>query len=161
MAKSKNNVIGNKNDLPWYLPNDLAHFRKTTEVQAVIMGRKTFESIVARLKKPLPNRKNIVISRDNAFSFPGVVAVHSIADAVKAANRQGFIIGGSQIYQLGLPLADRLYITEVQAKIDGDSYFPEIESSQWGEVSRESHPADELHPYPYDFVVYDRIKSDA
>ena len=153
-AKSTNNVIGYKNDLPWHLPADLKHFRKLTTNQTVVMGRKTYDSIIKRLAKPLPNRTNVVLTRDQNFQANGVETIHDIDDLMDYEDV--FIIGGEQIYRQTLALADRLIITEVQASVEGDSYFPEINLSHWREVSRDKHKADEKNQYDYDFVVYER-----
>lgn len=152
-AKARNNVIGSKNDLPWYLPGDLKHFRDITTGHTIVMGRTTFESIVATLNKPLPNRKNVVITRDQAFSYPGVDVIHDI-ESVKDLG-DVFVIGGAEIYKQTIDMADTLYVTDVHADINGDAYFPDIDDT-WHEVSREPHHADEKNQYDYDFVIYKR-----
>lgn len=153
VAKAKNNIIGSKNELPWYLPADLRHFKAVTTGHTVVMGRTTYESIVARIGKPLPSRHNVVVTRDPGFTQPGVTVIHSI----QAINELGdvFVIGGAEMYRQTIDMADRVYITEVHAEIDGDTYFPELDNS-WYEISRESHTADEKNQYDYDFVVYQR-----
>jgi len=118
------------------------------------MGRKTYDSIIKRLAKPLPNRTNVVLTRDQSFQADGVEIIHDIDDLMDYDDV--FIIGGEQIYRQTLALADRLIITEVQASVEGDSYFPEINLSHWREVSRDKHKADEKNQYDYDFVVYER-----
>jgi dihydrofolate reductase len=153
VAKANNNVIGSKNDLPWYLPADLRHFKEVTAGHTVVMGRTTFQSIISRIGKPLPNRKNVVMTRDLEFSYPGVTTIHSL-DQIKELG-DVFIIGGAEVYSQTIEMADRLYITEVHADIDGDTYFPALDSS-WREVSREKHQADEKNPYDFDFVTYER-----
>lgn len=153
VGKAQNNVIGSKNDLPWYLPADLKHFREITTGNTVVMGRTTFESIVATLNKPLPNRKNVVITRDLTFSYPGVEVIHDI-ESIKGLG-DVYVIGGAEIYKQTIDFADKLYVTDIHAEIDGDAYFPEIDDS-WQEVLREPHQADEKNQYDYDFVIYER-----
>lgn len=159
VAKAKNNVIGNKNELPWRLKGDLRHFKELTTGHPVVMGRKTFESIVARLKKPLPDRRNIVLTRDQTFQPIGSVAVaHSIEEALTMAGEDTFVIGGASVYEQALPHVDTLYVTEVKAEVEGDTFFPEIKSTEWDEVSRESFKKNKDNQYPYDIVIYERIK---
>jgi dihydrofolate reductase len=157
VAYAQNRVIGKDNDLPWYLPADLKRFKELTTGQTVIMGRKTFDAIIARNGKPLPNRTNIVITRDPDYAFEGALVAHSIPEALVqvASDQENFIIGGAQIFEQSLPLADRIYATEVQADIDGDAYFPEL-SAEWHEVGRESHKADEKNNFDYDYVTYEK-----
>lgn len=158
VAKAKNGVIGASNDLPWYLPADLRHFKELTSGHTVVMGRKTFDSIVSRLGKPLPQRKNIVVTRNESFEHEGVEVAHSVNEAVaKAEGESIFIIGGAEIYSASLPLVDTLYITEVHAEIAGDTYFPELQKEDWYEVSRESHDADDKNNFPYSFVTLKRV----
>lgn len=154
VAKSENNVIGSKSDLPWYLPADLRHFKEVTMGYTVVMGRKTFESIISRLGKPLPGRKNVVITRDESFNYPGVEVLHDIGNITELGDC--FVIGGAEIYNQILPLADRLYVTEIHTYINGDTFFPDIDN-QWIEISRETHSAYSANPYDYDFVVYKKL----
>lgn len=120
------------------------------------MGRTTFESIVARLGKPLPGRQNIVLTRDKNFTADGADALHSLAEALKIAHTDEVcIIGGAQIYQLALDVADRICMTEIDAEIDGDTFFPELDNS-WRETSRESHQRDEKNQYNYSFVTLEK-----
>ncbi len=157
VAMANNRVIGKSNDLPWYLPADLKHFKELTTRHAVIMGRKTFDSIVQRLRKPLPNRTNIVVTREQDYKYDGVIVAHSIEEAIqKAKGEEIFIIGGEQIFNLALPLTDRLIITEVNADIDGDTYFPEYDKNTFKEVTREDHKKDDKNPYDYSFVTLQR-----
>lgn len=156
VACAANGVIGNKNDLPWHLPADLKRFKSLTMGHSVIMGRKTFESILARIHKPLPGRTNIVVTRNHTFKSPSVKVVHSLDEAFVAAKNDGFVIGGAQLYQQALPKIERLYVTEVRADIEGDTYFPNLDYTHWQEVKRENHKKDDTHDYNYDFVVYDR-----
>lgn len=158
VATAENNVIGNKNDLPWYLPDDLKRFKQVTTGHTVIMGRKTFESIVARLGHPLPNRSNIVISRTLAPG-EGYEVIGSVTEALKLVktDEEAFVIGGAQIYETTLPSAAKIYLTRVKAKIDGDSYFPELMPSEWREMSSEKHLKNGKNEYDYEFVEMQRI----
>ena len=153
VAKANNNVIGSKNNLPWYLPADLKHFKTVTLGHAVVMGRNTFQSILDRLHKPLPGRDNIVLTRDESFSYDDVRVIHNVDDIKQLGDV--FIIGGAEVYRQTINLADILYVTEVHASIKGDVTFPEIDAS-WQETSREFHKSDEKNQYDYDFVVYKR-----
>ncbi|MEZ4974843.1 MAG: dihydrofolate reductase [Cyclobacteriaceae bacterium] len=158
-ALSQNRVIGKNNDLPWRLPDDMKYFMETTSGHHVIMGRKNYDSLPEKFK-PLPNRINIVVTRQRDFKAAGCEIVHSIEEGVeigrKAEERELFIIGGAEIYKASLAVADRLYLTEIEAIIEGDTYFPEINPSEWSEVSRKRHEADQKHKHAFDFVVYDR-----
>ena len=158
VAVAEGNVIGSRNDLPWYLPADLRRFKEITTGNTLVMGRTTFASIVARLGKPLPNRRNVVLTRDTAFTYEGVETIHHVDEIPPLAEttETTYIIGGAQVYAATMELADRLYVTEVHARIEGDAHFPALVRSQWREVSREPHKADEKNQYNYDFVVYDR-----
>lgn len=159
-ALSENYVIGKNNDLPWKLPDDMKFFMQTTKGHHTIMGRKNYDSIPEKFR-PLPNRTNIVVTRQTAFQAPGCIVVNALEQGIAIAERHGeqetFIIGGSTIYALGLPKANRLYLTEIHATIEGDTYFPNFDRSEWKEVSRTSHPADERHRYSFDFTVLDKI----
>lgn len=157
VARSRNGVIGVKNDLPWDLPDDRIYFREMTRGKPVIMGRKTADSIIGRLGHGLPNRENIVITRGESYHPDGFTVVHSVEEAVAGTDADKFIIGGEQIYQLALPYCDRLYVTEVDVTIDGDTYFPDLDPTMWKEVSREPHQKDDKNEYNYDFVIFDRI----
>jgi len=159
-AFAQNRVVGINNTLPWHLPEDLKYFKRTTSGKAIIMGRKTYDSI----GRPLPNRTNIVISRNSDFHAEGVRVVASLEAAIELAKEVNFIndvqevmvIGGASIYEAALPIADRLYLTHVHAEIEGDAYFPEVNFKQWVEVSREDYQASDKNPYDYSFVVYDK-----
>lgn len=159
VAMAHKNVIGKQNDLPWYLPADLKRFRELTTDHTVIMGRNTADSIIARLGHGLPNRKNIVITRHDDYQPEGFIVVHSLEEALKQADEDAFIIGGAQIFSLAFPLVKRLYVTEVDADIDGDTFFPEINPEQWREMAREAHERDEKNEYNYSYVTYERISS--
>jgi len=153
-AMAENRVIGVDNTLPWRLPADLRHFRRLTTGHHVIMGRRNYESI----GKPLPERTNIVVTRNRDYRAPGCVVAHSLEEALERAQNDAeiFVIGGAEIYQQALARADRLYLTLVHASVAGDTYFPEFAPDRWNESSRERHEADAKNPYPYSFVVYDR-----
>ena len=159
-AMAQNRVVGIDNKLPWHLPEDLKYFKRITTGKAVIMGRKTYESI----GRPLPNRTNIVITRSTEFSAPGIEVVNSLDAAIELAENVSLInavdevmvIGGAQIYEAALPQADRLYLTHVHANVEGDAYFPDVDMSQWKELGREDYDASETNPYDYSFVVYDK-----
>ncbi|OHB10627.1 MAG: dihydrofolate reductase [Candidatus Zambryskibacteria bacterium RIFCSPLOWO2_12_FULL_45_14] len=158
VAIADNRVIGDKNKLPWYLPADLKHFSTVTKPHTVIMGRKTYESIVARLGKPLPDRTNIIVTRHMDFNAPGCIVVNSVEDALTQPGENKFIIGGEEIYKLFLPYTERLLITHVHANIPGDTKFPDYNKSEWVEVSREDHLKDEKNQHDYSFTVYERKK---
>jgi len=161
VAAAENGVIGRNNGLPWQLPEDLRYFKRVTMGKPIVMGRKTFESI----GRPLPGRSNIVISRDREFSASGVQVVASLDEAVALADKiaqidaaaEVVVIGGAEIYQLAMPLADRLYITEVHASVEGDAMLPPIHWPDWREISRERHAASAGNPFDYSFVVYERV----
>ncbi|HEY0770403.1 MAG TPA: dihydrofolate reductase [Sphingobacteriaceae bacterium] len=160
-AVARNLTIGKDNDLPWKLPDDMKFFMNTTKGHFVIMGRKNYDSLHEKFK-PLPNRTNIVVTRQRDFKAPGCMVTHNVNDAIaiaKNANeKETFIIGGAEIYKLALPEADRLYLTEIEADVEGDTFFPAFSKQEWKETSRNHHPADEKHKFAFDFVVYDRIK---
>lgn len=157
VAKGKNNVIGKDNDLPWHLPGDLQHFKKTTTGHHLIMGRKTYES----LGRPLPNRVSIVLTRNEGYTVPeGHYLVHDLSAALEICNAKGlgqvYVLGGAEIFKMALPYTDELVITEVDAAPEGDTFFPAIEDAEWLMVSKESFPADEKNEYDYSFVTYKR-----
>jgi dihydrofolate reductase len=153
-ALARNRVIGTENCLPWRLPEDLAHFKALTLGHPVLMGRKTFES----LGRPLPGRTNIVVSRNPDYAPPGCEVAGSVAAAVAlcAGAQEIFCIGGAQLYSQVLPLADRLYLTEVGVDAEGDAWFPEVDHSAFREVSRESHRGEKGDALDFDFVLYER-----
>lgn len=155
VAMSENRVIGRNNQLPWHLPADLSHFKKITLGNPIVMGRKTFLSI----GRPLPGRRNIVISRDAQFQAAGCEIFHSPNEALTALNTSAevFIIGGATLFQELLPKLQSLYLTIIHANITGDVYFPEIDVTQWQEIAREDHVADEKNAYAYSFVTLLRI----
>lgn len=155
VAAGRNGVIGRDNDLPWRLPDDLAHFKRLTLGKPIVMGRKTWES----LGRPLPGRHNIVVSRNPAFSAVGASVVGSLDAALMLARDAGevMLIGGAELFALGLPHAQRLYLTEVDAAPAGDVYFPPLDKTQWRETHREHHPADARHAAAFDFVTLERL----
>lgn len=156
VAKSENHVIGNKNQLIWHLPNDLKRFKQLTSGHPIIMGRKTFESI----GKPLPNRTNIVITRNKDWSSEGVLTVNSLEEAIqrgKEIHSDIFIIGGGNIYRQAMQRADALEVTEVHHEFEGDAFFPEINLEEWKEVFREKFPSDEKHAVDYSFVRFVKV----
>lgn len=153
VATDTNNGIGINNTLPWHLPEDLAHFKRTTSGHTIIMGRKTFDSI----GRPLPNRRNIVITRNSEWQHDGVEAVTSL-DAAKAlvGDNAAFIIGGAQIYQDTLNYTDRLIVTKIEQAFDCDAFFPVIDPVLWQETAREEHHS-EANGFNYAYITYERI----
>ncbi|MDE7373925.1 MAG: dihydrofolate reductase [Odoribacter sp.] len=155
VAAAENNVIGNKNALIWHVSADLKHFKQLTTGHAVVMGRKTYESI----GRPLPNRRNIVISRNPDFRPEGCEVVPGIADALRLAadEEEVFIIGGGTIYREMWNKANRLYLTLVHAAPEGDTSIPDIDPACWQEVARQDFKAGEKDDYDYSFIDYRRI----
>jgi len=164
VAQSKNRVIGVNNDLPWRLPKDLAYFKSVTLGKPIIMGRKTFESI----GRPLPGRTNIVISRNAQFAPEGVEVVASLLQAVELAKEvcardsvdEAMIIGGAQIYAQAIEMADSLYITQVDAHIEGDAFFPEVDYSAYRLEFQEDWQSDDKNPYAYSFLRFAKAAAD-
>ncbi|MGE8675192.1 MAG: dihydrofolate reductase [Achromobacter kerstersii] len=152
VAYSTNRAIGRDNTLPWKLPGDLAHFKRSTLGHPIIMGRKTWDS----LGRPLPGRLNIVISRNPDFAATGATVVPTLDAAIATCGDvdQAFVIGGAQIYTHALPLAQRVLATEVHADVEGDAFFPLLPAFRWKETAREKQPAE--NGYEYDFVTYER-----
>lgn len=158
-AIANNNEIGQKNKLLWDLPIDMKHFKETTTGHPVIMGQKTFESI----GRPLPNRRNIVLTLDENFKSENIEVFHSIESLIESleksleVNEEAFVIGGGQIYRLFINKADKLYITHVNADFpDADTYFPEIEKDKWEIIEEDKHEKDEKNPYDCNFTIYKR-----
>ena len=159
-AMARNRTIGRNNALPWYLPEDLKYFKRVTLGKPIIMGRKTWESI----GRPLPGRTNIVITRDAAFQADGVRVVHSLEQALALAEKiclldsgdEAIVMGGAEIYALALPHADRLYLTQVHADVEGDAHFPPLDLTQWHELGREDFAAQGPNPYDYSFLILER-----
>ena len=154
VAASTNDAIGVQGDLPWRLPDDLKRFKAVTMGKPIVMGRKTWDSI----GRPLPGRQNIVITRQPGFLAEGCDVVASVEEAIAVAGDvdEVMVIGGSEIYALALPLAERLYLTRVHADVDGDAFFPQVDETQWRLVSDEPHAADERHEYSFSFCVLER-----
>ena len=157
VAMAENRCIGKDNQMPWHISDDLKRFKSLTTGHAVIMGRKTYESILGYLKKPLPNRSNMVVSR-KGFENPHNVHISSnIEDAITHAKTLGdneiFIIGGAQIYNQSLKYADRLHLTKIHKSVDGDTFFPELNESEWLEIERTDHLD---HDPPYSFITLER-----
>jgi dihydrofolate reductase len=163
-AVAKNRVIGRDNKIPWRLPGDQQRFKRLTMGKPVVMGRKTFESI----GKPLPGRTNVVVSRQPAFRPSGAVVEPTLDAAIRRARAKAdhdgvdefFVIGGGELYAEAMPMADRLYVTEVDAAPEGDAYFPEIDRGRWREATREIVERGERDTAGSAFVVYDRVAAD-
>jgi dihydrofolate reductase len=156
VAVSENNVIGKDNDLIWKLPRDMKHFKETTTGHCIIMGRKTFESN----GRPLPNRTNIIITRDKDFKAEGCVVVHSLEDAIKEAkdDSEAFIIGGGVIYELTMPIVDRIYLTKIHHSFEGDTFFPELNMNEWNIIEERFFEPDEKNEYPFTILTLDKKK---
>ncbi|WP_299164183.1 dihydrofolate reductase [uncultured Eudoraea sp.] len=155
-AIGKNNALGKDNDLLWHLPDDFKRFKQLTTGHKIIMGRKTFESF----PKPLPNRTSIIITRDLKYNLelPQCIVVHSMGEALKLVQNDSlsYIIGGGEIYDLGMPHADVLEITRVHESFDADTHFPEIDEKIWKLTKEEFHPSDERHNYNFTYLTYQR-----
>jgi dihydrofolate reductase len=158
---AENGVIGVDGRIPWRIPSDMAFFKRTTMGKPIIMGRKTYESLPGGA---LPGRTNIVLTRDQAFSAPKTVPVDDFSEAVQIAREQAaedgvdevFVIGGAEAFALALPRAAKIYLTEVEAEVEGDVVLPPFDESRWREVFREGHPAGERDEYPFTFRVLER-----
>jgi dihydrofolate reductase len=162
VALARNHAIGLNNKMPWHLPEDLKYFKRVTLGKPVIMGRNTFESI----GRPLPGRPNIVISRNANYPAQGITLVHSLDAALAVAQTlltpeqpEVMVIGGAQIYAQALPLAHRLYLTEVDAAPEADAFFPQFDRGQWLEIASEQHAANNSNPWSYRFVTLERLNS--
>ncbi len=162
VAMSENRVIGRDGGMPWHLPGDLKHFKTVTLAKPGVMGRRTFQSI----GRPLPDRTNIVITRDSTFSAQGITVVHSLDEAMATARNQAcvdgvdevMVIGGGQIYADALARTERIYLTEIHATIDGDTFFPDLPPGDWREVSRRDDVLSEMSDPACSFVILERIK---
>lgn len=162
VAMAENRVIGRDGGMPWHLPGDLQYFKRVTMGKPIIMGRKTFQSI----GRPLPGRLNIVVTRDGTYAPDNLMVVHSLGEALDAARARAesdgvdevMIIGGGQIYADAISMADRVYLTEIHASIDGDTVFPDLAEDQWRETSREAQPGNKEGEPAYSFVILDRIR---
>lgn len=157
-ALARNRVIGRQNALPWRLPADLRRFKALTLGHPVVMGRKTHESILAALGRPLPGRLNIVVTRSADYAAAGCIVAASVEAAFAAAAPADeiYVIGGAEIYRAALPHAHQLHLTEIDADFPGDAWFPELPPGVWREVSREGHPPGDEFAHRYAFVVYER-----
>jgi dihydrofolate reductase len=153
-AMSKNRVIGKDNQLPWRLPADMQHFKSLTMGKPILLGRKTYESI----GHALPDRCNLVMTRDIQFQAPGCIVVNSLETALSAAGYSDelMVIGGAVLYQHLLPRTQRLYMTLIDQEFEGDAFFPRLNEDEWQEVAREDHVPDEKNPYSYSFITLDR-----
>jgi dihydrofolate reductase len=157
VAASENNVIGKNNRLLWHLPKDMKFFKNVTWAMPIVMGRKTFESMGG---KPLPGRKNIVITRQPGWNAEGVSVVNGVDAAAALAEelnyKEIFIIGGGEIYLIAFDRANKIYMTRVHAELEGDTYFPVIEKNDWTLVNNVDNPGDEKHAYAFSFQVWER-----
>jgi dihydrofolate reductase len=155
VAMAANNVIGRDNELPWHLPADLQHFKQTTMGKPILMGRKTYESI----GRPLPGRTNIVITRDGSYTAEGCEVVTSIPAALEAAagHDEVMVIGGAELYRQVLPEVETIYLTRIHESVEGDTRFPEIRNTEWHQVERIDHEADDNNPHDYSFIRLDRV----
>ena len=161
-AVSKNRVIGLDNDLPWRLPNDFKYFKATTLGKPCLMARRTFDSLGGVLK----GRTNIVLTTQQNFEAEGAIVVHSIEQGIAVANehlgdtKEIMVLGGATLYEQILPIVDRLYLTEIDAEFEGDTFFPKFDRSLFCETSRRLHEVDDRHAHQFSFVVYDRVPTD-
>lgn len=164
LALGRNRGLGFGNKLPWHLPDDLKNFKEITRGHAVIMGRKTYDSLGRSptgepMGRLLPERKNIIITRDTSYQVGGATVVHSIEEAKKecGAEKEAFVIGGGEIVKLAMPYLNRMYLTHVEADIPADSFFPEFNINEWKIVSEKFHPKDEKHLYDFTFKIYEKL----
>lgn len=153
-AAGENNELGKNNDLVWHLPDDFKRFKKLTSGHHIIMGRKTFDSF----PQPLPNRTHVVITRQENYKKPGIIVVHSLERAIELTkdDPQPFVIGGGEIYKMAIDIADKIELTRVHGEFEADTFFPEIDESQWELVSEEYHEKDEKHQYAFTYLTYER-----
>lgn len=154
VAMTQNRVIGRDNGLPWHLPDDLKFFKRITLGKPILMGRNTFESI----GRPLPGRYNIVITHNPDYRAEGCTIVYSLEKALEAAKpaQEVMVIGGASLYRQSLPMADRIYLTLIQAKMPGDTWFPQLDYREWREKWREEHSADVKHHHAFSFILLER-----
>ncbi len=153
-AAGDNNELGKNNDLVWHLPDDFKRFKKLTSGHHILMGRKTFDSF----PQPLPNRTHVVITRQENFKKPGIIVVHSLERAIELTkdDPQPFVIGGGEIYKMAMDVADKIELTRVHGEFEADTFFPEIDKSQWKLISEEFHEKDEKHQYAFTYLTYER-----
>lgn len=154
VAMDENNVIGYKNDIPWNLPNDLKYFKEVTSGHTIIMGRKTYEAI----GRPLPNRRNIIVTENKAFDAKGCEVVHSFEEVEALVNTKEeiFIIGGAALFEQFLPVVDRIYLTIIHETFPGDTYFPQWQEEDWKTIEKRQGITDEKNPYPHTFITLER-----
>jgi dihydrofolate reductase len=154
VAHDRRGVIGKDGGLPWRLPDDMRHVRKLTVGKPLIMGRRTFESI----GRPLPDRTSIVLTRDPGFRCEGCLVARTTEEALRLAGDapEVIVFGGAGVFAEFLPRADRIYLTEVDAEVSGDTYFPRLDPAEWREVARQTHAADARHPFAFSFVTLER-----
>ncbi|MES2457081.1 MAG: dihydrofolate reductase [Bacteroidota bacterium] len=155
VAIAENNAIGKDNELLWYLPTDLKHFKSITKGHTIIMGRKTFDSI----GKALPHRRNIVITRTEGLEIEGAEVVNTVDQALELCSdeEEVFIVGGAEIYKIAMPATDRIYLTTVHRSFEGDAYFPEINMDLWKVVAEEKYEADEKNNIDFTFATLERV----
>jgi len=157
VAMAKNRVIGADNGIPWHLPNELKLFKSVTMGHHIVMGRRTYESI----NRLLPGRTTVIVTRQPGYRVSGAKIAHGLEDAIAAcdADYEIFVIGGAELFKSALPIADRIYLTTVDAEPAGDTLMPEFDLGKWRETSSQSYPADNGHRHAYRFAIYDRIQT--
>ena len=153
-AVAENGVLGAAGALPWHLPTDMKHFKELTTGHTIIMGRRTFET----LRRPLPNRRNVVVTRNRAYQASGAFVVHDLDEALSLASQDDevFVVGGGEIYEQAIPRADRLHLTLVHAVLEGDTFFPKFTEADWVLSEDIYNEADEEHSHPFSFRLYER-----
>ena len=153
-AAAENNALGKDNDLVWHLPDDFKRFKRLTSGHHIIMGRKTFESF----PKLLPERTHVIITRKKDYQAEGAIITHSLDEAIRVSklDMQAFVIGGGEIYEMAMDVADKIELTRVHGRFDADTYFPEIDSNKWKLVNEQFHPEDEKHKYSFSYLTYER-----
>ncbi len=160
VAVSENNVIGKDNTLIWHLPADMKFFKEKTNGHCIITGRKNYESIPEKFR-PLPNRTNIVITRQKEYAAPGAIVVNSIEEAIEKAKETGdaeiFIIGGGEIFKQSLKYTDRVYLTKIHHSFEGDAFFPDLNPAEWKETQRIKGIVDEKNKFAHDYITLDKI----
>lgn len=160
VAAAENNVIGKDNSLIWNMPADMKYFKDKTSGHCIITGRKNYESIPEKFR-PLPNRTNIVITRQTDYKAPGAIVMHTIEEAIEKAKARGdeeiFIIGGAEIYKQSLKYTDRVYLTRIHHAFEGDAFFPELDPAEWRETQCTKGLVDEKNKYPHDYLVFEKI----
>ena len=156
VAMTKQGVIGRDNQLPWRLSSDLKNFKQVTLGKPVLMGRKTYQSILQKLGTPLPDRENIILSRNPGLKVPGCTLIHDFKTLYNKRFEEIIVIGGYQIYELALKKANKIYVTEVEANVKGDTYFPDFDRTLWQRTSKLDFKADKYNEYNYRFLVLKR-----